>query len=73
MFSCGFWKIFKTHFSKYIYGWLLLEKHWISLKKAPILIAMKVFSASYHKEFLLFFLRTADGNFVEISVESSAK
>ena len=54
MFSCGFCKIFKTRFFKYISGRVLLEEYWISLKMAPITIALKVSNAAYQKEFVLF-------------------
>ena len=38
MFSCEFSKNFVTHF-KYTSGRLLLEEHWISLKRVPVAIA----------------------------------
>ena len=69
MLFSEFWKNFKTRFFKYTSGRLLLSEHWVSLKKAPIAIAINISNASYQKEFVLS-LRFAYGKFVEISLET---
>ena len=38
---------FKSHFFKYTFGWLLRIEGWISLKMAPIAIAINISNASY--------------------------
>ena len=59
---------FKSRFFKYTFGWLLLIKRWMSLKMAPIAIAINISNASYQREFAFFsYLRSAYGKFVEIS------
>ena len=59
---------FKTRSSKYTFGWLLLIEGWISLKMAPIALAINISNASYQREFVFFsYLRSAYGKFVEIS------
>ena len=47
---------FRTRFFKYSFGWLLLIDSWISLKVAPIAIAINVSKDSYQREFVFFFL-----------------
>ena len=56
-------------FSKNISGRMLLEKHWISLKKVPIDIPVNLSNTGYQKGFVLFnFLRSAYRKFVDISM-----
>ena len=48
---------------------MLLEKHWIPLKTAPIAIPVNVSNTGYQKGFVLFcFWRSAYGKLVDIKV-----
>ena len=60
-------------FFKNISGRMLLEKHWISLKTVPIAFPVNVSNTGQQKGFELFFLRSAYGKFVNISMEPFIK
>ena len=57
-------------FFKNISGQMLLEKHWISVKTVPIAFPVNVSNTGKQKGF---FLRSAYGKFVNISMESFIK
>ena len=63
-----------SRFFKNFSGRILLEKHWVSLKAAPIAIPVDVSNASYQKAYVLFcILRSAYDKFVDISMETFIK
>ena len=66
--SCEFRKVFT--FFKNTSGQTHLEKHWNTIKTAPIAIPVIVSNASYGKGFVLFrFLRFAYNKFLDISMK----
>ena len=52
---------------------MLLEKHWISLKEAPIAVPGNDSNTDYQNGSFFSVLRSAYGKFVDISVETFIK
>ena len=52
----------------------ILDKHWISLKAAPIAIPVNASNTGHQKRFVLFnFSRSAYGKYEDISIETFIK
>ena len=66
-------KLLRTRFLSNTSGRLLLEEHEILLKTVPISIPSDISKAYYQKRFVICFLRSTYGRFVEVLIETYNK